>query len=103
MSASYYPHDLAAGTDLATDQPLASGVLRYIEDELGRMYHHIQEELSARVPTAAEAETLRISSALPVLRLLYAAYDGSGQAIEVVDSVFPSDRHTFVDAFDLNR
>ncbi|MBW3605320.1 MAG: GntR family transcriptional regulator [Actinobacteria bacterium] len=101
MSASYFPHDLAADSDLATDQPLASGVLRYIEDELGRTYHHIQEELTARVPTPAEAETLRISSALPVIRVLYAAYDAAGQAIEVVDSVFPSDRHTFVDAFDL--
>lgn len=103
MSASYFPHDLAANTDLATDQPLASGVLRYVEEELGRSYHHIQEELTARLPAAHEAETLRISSALPVLRVLYTAYDASGQVIEIVDSVFPSDRHTFVDAFDLDR
>lgn len=101
MSASYFPHDLAADTDLATGQPLKSGVLRYIEDELGRTYHHIQEELTARAPTPAEAATLRISPALPVIRVLYSAYDAAGQVIEVVDSVFPSDRHTFVDAFDL--
>lgn len=103
ISASYFPRDLAAGTQLATDQPLASGVLRYIEDDLGRTYHHIQEELTARMPSVAEAEALRISTALPVLRMLYSAYDDRGEAIEVVDSLFPSDRHAFVDDFDLDR
>jgi GntR family transcriptional regulator len=102
LSASYFPHDLAAGTHLATAEPLASGVLRYIEDELGRTYRHIQEELTARMPSAAEAEALRISTALPVLRVLYSAYDGSGNAIEIVDSVFPGDRHAFFDSFDLD-
>lgn len=101
VSASYFPHDLAAGTDLATDQPLASGVLRYVEDHLGRRYHHVEEELTARPPTQAEADALGISPAVPVLRVLYTAYDPEGAVIEVVDSVFPSDRHAFVDAFDI--
>jgi hypothetical protein len=34
--------------------------------------------------------------------VLYAAYDTNGRAIEVVDSVFPSDRHAFFDSFDLD-
>lgn len=102
LSASYFPHDLAADTHLATSAPLASGVLRYIEDELGRRYRHVQEELTARMPTDTEAEALRISRALPVLRMLYAAFDEDGKAIEVVESVFPSDRHAFLDSFDLD-
>jgi GntR family transcriptional regulator len=102
ISASYFPYDLAAGTHLATAEPLTTGVLRYIEDELGRAYHHIEEELTARMPSAHEATTLRISGATPVLRVLYAAYDTNGRAIEVVDSVFPSDRHAFFDSFDLD-
>jgi GntR family transcriptional regulator len=101
MSTSYFPHDLAAGTDLATDQPLESGVLRYIEEQLGRTYHHVQEELTARPPTQVEAAALGISSAVPLLRVLHTAYDPSGAVIEIVDSVFPSDRHAFVDAFDI--
>ncbi len=102
LSASYFPHDLAAATDLASVQPLGAGVLRYVEDELGRIYHHIQEELTARAPTAAEAESLRISPAVPVLRVLHTSYDRSGAVIEVVDSLFPSDRHVFIDVFDLD-
>jgi len=102
LSASYFPYELAAGTLLGTTEPLETGVLNYIETELGRAYHHIQEELTARMPTADEAATLRISPAIPVLRLLYAAYDKQGEAIEVVDSVFPSDRHVFFDSFDLD-
>lgn len=103
LSISYFPHDLAAGTDLATDQPLETGVLGYIERQLGRTYHHVQEELTARVPTRAEAAALDISAAVPVLRLLYTAYDPSGAVIEIVDSLFPSDRHAFVDAFEIDR
>lgn len=102
ISASYFPHDLAAGTHLATAEPLKTGVLRYVEDELGRTYRHVQEELTARMPSAREAATLRISAATPVLRVLYAAYDTEGRAVEVVDSVFPSDRHAFFDSFDLD-
>jgi GntR family transcriptional regulator len=102
MSASYFPYDLAAGTDLAIDQPLESGVLRYVEEQLGHTYHHVQEELTARPPTQAEADALGISPAVPVLRVLYTAYDPSGPVIEIVDSVFPSDRHAFVDAFDIS-
>ena len=103
ISASYFPHDLAIGTHLTTAEPLQRGVLRYIEDELGRTYRHIQEELTARMPTVEEATSLRISPAMPVLRVLYAAYDTAGRAIEVVDSVFPSDRHAFFDSFDLDE
>lgn len=102
LSASYFPYDLAAGTQLATDHPLPTGVLRYIEDELGRAYRHVSEELTARMPTADEAAALEISSAVPVLRVLYCASDADGAVIEVVDSVFPSDRHAFVDSFDLD-
>ncbi|HSK92172.1 MAG TPA: GntR family transcriptional regulator [Euzebyales bacterium] len=102
LSASYFPQELATGTDLAVAEPLATGVLRYVEDELGRRYHHIEEELTARVPSVEEAEVLRISTALPVLRVLYAAYDPTGDVIEVVDSLFPSDRHAFFDSFDLD-
>lgn len=101
LSASYFPHDLATGTALATEQPLDVGVLRYVEDQLGRSYAHVREELTARAPTPEEASTLRISAALPVLRVLYTAYDPHGVVIEVVDSVFPSDRHAFIDEFDL--
>lgn len=39
---------------------------------------------------------------MPLLRVLYTAYDPSGTVIEIVDSVFPSDRHAFVDAFDID-
>ena len=101
LSASYFPHELAAGTHLATREPLQSGVLRYIEDELGRSYRHIEEELTARAPSAEEAQALRISAAMPVLRVLYAAFDEDARPIEIVESVFPSDRHAFVDSFDL--
>lgn len=77
-------------------------MLRYVEDHLGHTYHHVQEELTARPPTHAEADALGISPALPGVRVLYTAYDPSGTVIEIVDSVFRSDRHAFVDAFDIS-
>ncbi|MGH8901399.1 MAG: GntR family transcriptional regulator [Egibacteraceae bacterium] len=102
LSTSYFLLSLAQGTDLTEPRPIPGGLFQYVEQLTGRRYTRAQEYITTRPPTPQEAQALQIEPTIPVLRLLHAAYDADGQSLEVVDSIFPADRHELYDEFDLN-
>ncbi|MFF0578817.1 GntR family transcriptional regulator [Streptosporangium saharense] len=94
----YYPLDLVAGTAIEEKRKIRGGAHLVIEDPDGPIRRRIVrfvEDLELRMPTPAEINDLRVPPGVPVARTLRTAYDSSGAAVEVLDSVLPGDRHAF--------
>ncbi|WP_306317262.1 MULTISPECIES: GntR family transcriptional regulator [unclassified Streptomyces] len=94
----YYPADVARGTRLAEARLIKGGVNAYIEDPNGPIARRIAqfiEDLEIRMPYPHEVEQLAIPAGVPVVRVIRTAYDSAGDALEVMDSIVPSDRYDF--------
>jgi GntR family transcriptional regulator len=92
LSDSYYPADLAAGTELAKPGKLRG----YTVAALGRLGVHIDrfhDELQLRMPTPQETRALRLGKGVPVVRLLRTTYAADGRPVEVADQLLAGDRH----------
>ncbi|MGH3832914.1 MAG: UTRA domain-containing protein [Pseudonocardiaceae bacterium] len=93
MSTSTIPLALVEGSPLATDT--ATRVYATFI-ELGIVPTTMTEEVSARMPTPDEAETLGLVSGQPVLVVERVTRDGEGRSIELVRVVATADRTTLV-------
>lgn len=94
----YYELDLAAGTPLALPRLIKGGANALIEDPdgpIGRRIVQFIENLEIRMPYPHESEPLELPPGVPIARVLRTAYDSAGNALEVLDSVVPGDRHEF--------
>ncbi len=94
----YYPTPVAAGTPLELPANIPGGAHAVIEPGAGlaaRRIVQFVEDLTVRMPTPDEVNVLRIPPGVPVVRIFRTAYDNRGQAVEVLDSVIPGDRHLF--------
>lgn len=91
LATSYLPWDLAGGTDMARKNPGPGGIYARIE-EAGHRLARFTEEVSARMPSPDEARSLRLSAGTPVFGLVRTAFDSSGRAVEVCDTVMAADR-----------
>ncbi|MFD3520455.1 GntR family transcriptional regulator [Streptomyces sp. NPDC058653] len=94
----YYDSAIAAGTRLAEARLIKGGANAYLEDAsgpIGRRIVQFIEDLDIRMPYPHEAEQLDIPAGVPVARVLRTAYDSAGDALEVMDSIIPCDRHAF--------
>jgi GntR family transcriptional regulator len=92
LSDSYYPHDLAAGTELAQPHKLKGytfGALGRLGIELG----HFHDEFRVRMPTPPETRALRLGKGTPVLRLLRTSFTTDGRPVEVADQILAGDRY----------
>ncbi|MFJ7999000.1 GntR family transcriptional regulator [Streptomyces sp. NPDC096310] len=94
----YYDSAMATGTRLAEARLIKGGVNAYIEapdGPIGRRIVQFIEDLDIRMPYPHEAEQLDIPAGVPVARVFRTAYDSAGDALEVLDSIIPCDRHAF--------
>lgn len=94
----YYELDMVAGTRIAEARLIKGGVHAVIEDPEGSIRRHIVrfvEDLDIRMPYPHEAKQLDIPDGVPLARLMRTAYDSTGNALEVLDSRVPCDRHVF--------
>lgn len=91
LATSYLPWDLAGGTDMARKNPGPGGIYARIE-EAGHRLARFTEEVSARMPSPDEARSLRLPAGTPVFGLVRTAFDSSGRAVEVCDTVMAADR-----------
>jgi GntR family transcriptional regulator len=94
----YYPASRFRGTRVAEAGRIRGGVHAVIEDPAGPIRAHITqfvEDLDVRLPLPIESEVLRVPDGVPVVRVLRTAYDADGHALEVLDSIIPTDRYTF--------
>jgi GntR family transcriptional regulator len=91
-AVSYIPADLADGTPIADPNPGPGGIYARLE-EAGHTLGRFTEEVSARMPTPAEARTLAMLPGVPVFRLVRTAYDADGRPVEVCDTIMSADAY----------
>ena len=99
LADSYFPASWARETRLVDTDAGPGGSYARVE-ETGRRLTRFREELMARAATQREVRALRLPSGVPVVHLVRVAYDASGAAVEVFDSVVAADKHVFVYEFD---
>lgn len=94
VADSYFPPEVARGTRIAQKEKIPDGVhaelARLLDDNLS----HAIEDLIARMPTPAEARTLRLPPGTPVVDLTRTIYAGR-KPVEVTRFVFDGARHLF--------
>jgi GntR family transcriptional regulator len=91
-ATSYIPADLAQGTPIADPNPGPGGIYARLE-ELGHTLERFSEEVTARMPTEAEARLLAMMPGVPVFRLIRTAFDVDGRAVEVCDTIMSADAY----------
>lgn len=82
LSWSYYPADLARGTDLAEAGKVRGGAPRVLAD-LGYPQRYFDDEVSVRAPETDEVVLLDLPSDVPVMRQLRVIYSDNDRAVEV--------------------
>ncbi len=98
LADCYYETSMARGTRLAEARLIKGGANAFIEDcdgPIGRKIVRFIEDLDIRMPYPHEVEALDIPDGVPIARVIRAAYDSTGDVLEVLDSVVPCDRHVF--------
>ena len=91
---SYMVHDVAARNPdllLADNEPWPGGTQHQLYT-IGVELDHIREELTARPPTAYEAEQLELSAGTAVVALRKISVATTGDVVELSDVVLPGDR-----------
>ncbi|WP_121828092.1 GntR family transcriptional regulator [Streptomyces sp. S1] len=90
MARIYIPRDLAPA-DVPAESPEPDGVAAMLPKPCPPLAE-VQERVCARLPTAMEATTLRISSTLVVLEVTRVATDTTGRIVEAALVVLPGGR-----------
>ena len=89
LGASWFAPGDADATTLAQLRPFGRPLYQEAEEETGRRYANATDQISARLPTRDEAESLHIRPDTPVLHLLHVAYDAEHRPIEVAQATWP--------------
>ena len=63
----------------------------------------IVDQVSARMPTTADAHEWQLDDGVPLLRVRRISYDASGTIVELSDADFPADRTELSFTTELNR
>lgn len=92
LATSYLPWAISEDTPIAQSNPGAGGIYARLE-EIGHSLDHFTEEVTARMPAPEEARALRLTDGVPVIALVRTAFDTSGAAVEVCDTVMAADRY----------
>ncbi|WP_030204834.1 GntR family transcriptional regulator [Streptomyces sp. NRRL S-87] len=82
LVSSYYPMDVAEGTQLAEVRKIKGGTPTLLT-ELGHPPRLSVDRVSARIATQEQYAALRLSGDLPVLRTLRTVYDAADRPVEV--------------------
>ncbi|MEU5795242.1 GntR family transcriptional regulator [Streptomyces sp. NPDC047813] len=89
--STYVRWDEAQGTLLTQAKTGKDGIYGRLED-LGHLMTRVKDEISARMPTPAEAATLDLLPGVPVLDVLHTSLDQDGVPFEVSRFVHRADR-----------
>lgn len=81
---SYYPHRIAKGTLLMSEEqgPAGRGGAFRVLTDLGYAPHSINERLHARLPDGDEAQALEMGIGEPIVEMRRRTYDGGGVPVE---------------------
>jgi len=81
-ACSYYPADVAEGTQIAQEDTGPGGTYARLED-MGLSPARFREDVTARMPAPDESELLQIPPGTPVLVVRRVAWSGQRRAVEV--------------------
>ncbi len=101
LVAAFVPVEIGVGTDIPKPDAIPVGLLEHIERRKGVRGDYAHEWLSTRLPTEDEAKLLDIDKTEPVLHVLVAVYQSSGEPIVAALLVMPGSRHEFEDTYPL--
>jgi GntR family transcriptional regulator len=99
LVSSWFPLDVAEGTDLAKPEPVPGGIHQHLHAVKHIRFDHVAERIRSRLATAEESRLLKIAKRSAVLNLLLAVYDADDRPVEVVDAVLPGDLHELEDLY----
>ncbi|MGC5365645.1 GntR family transcriptional regulator [Streptomyces sp. DT24] len=85
LATSYLPASLARGTRLAEKDTGPGGIYNLLE-HMGHSPLSWEEAVSARMPTPAESERLRLPRGVPLLRILRTTTGPDGTVLEINDT-----------------
>ena len=91
MGVTYIPWDIADGTPLADSVKLGKGSLYARLDERGHRITGIREEVSSRMPTPDEVESLHIPVGTPVIEVVHTSFDQDDKPFEVTRFIMRAD------------
>ncbi|NEC92278.1 GntR family transcriptional regulator [Streptomyces sp. SID12501] len=89
--STYLRWDEAQGTPLTRPDTGKDGIYGRLE-ELGHVMTRVRDEITARMPTPAEAAVLTLPSGVPVIEVLHTSLDQQGAPFEVSRYVHRADR-----------
>lgn len=101
IATSWFPLDLAAGTQIEQGDTGAGGSKSRLA-ELGHAQRSIREAIEVRFPTADEAEVLNIPEDRQVYELTHHAMTAEGRVVEVAQHVMPVTIWRFSYTWDLD-
>jgi GntR family transcriptional regulator len=93
--------ELAAGTDVGNEKPLADGLLGHLAARKGVTFDHVAQRLSARAATTEEASLLDLPRREPLLSVVLSVCDRTAAPLVCIDLVIPTSRHELEDVFPL--
>lgn len=99
LATVYAPVELAAGTAMASREPIPAGLLRHLARRKGVVFDHATERISARPATAEEADLLKLGEGDCLLTALVSVRDRAGAPQLAIDAAIPPTRHEIEDAF----
>ncbi len=99
LATSYLPAGLVAGSAI-TQEDTGPGSTYARLAELSLEPVHFREEIRSRMPTAAEAEQLRLPTGTPVMLVCRTAFTAEGRAVEVNEITLDSASYILEYAFD---
>ncbi|WP_055528193.1 GntR family transcriptional regulator, partial [Streptomyces graminilatus] len=89
--STYLRWDEAQDTPLTRPNTGKDGIYGRLE-ELGHVMTRVRDEITARMPTPAEAAALALPSGVPVIEVLHTSLDQEGSPFEVSRYVHRADR-----------
>ena len=94
VATSFFRLDLFDGTPLCAPGFVRPSLQAAIT-ALGHRFGHAEERLLARVPSDAEAATLRLDPGEWVVEILRVGYAGDGTPIHALETICAATRHVF--------
>lgn len=85
-AVSYIPAEIARGTAISERDTGPGGIYARLE-EAGHTLDHFVEEVTARMPSQEERDALRLGASVPIMRVVRTAFDTTGRAVEVCDTI----------------
>lgn len=95
LGDSYYPLAIVQGSKIMGSADITEGSDQVLED-LGHTPTRYEDEITWRMPTAAEATALHLGNGIPVGQVERLSYDQHDQPIELYVMTLPADRHVLL-------